>query len=274
MFPTFGFDDETTRCTVIALMIGFVPPAVPKLRQAAGNALIVTGQPHYRGRPVLPKLSAEEARIIGSLIEKSRVTPDQYPLTLNALTTACNQKSARNPVMKLNKGEVQRLVRLLSGRNLVRIAENFKSSVEKYTQTFCNTRYNDFKFDEAELALVCVLLLRGAQTPGELRANCRRLHEFTDNDAVVSCLARLMAHVQGPLVVKLPRTPGRKDSEYMHLFSGEIDVDALAASANQPPAAARSQRADLGERVARLEEEVTALKARLEALAPGDGESG
>jgi uncharacterized protein YceH (UPF0502 family) len=214
---------------------------------------------------VLPTLSATEARIIGALIEKSLVTPDQYPLTLNALTNACNQKSGRNPVTSLDKGEVQRTARLLSGRNFVRIAENFKSSVEKYTQTFCNTRYNEFKFDAAETALVCVLMLRGPQTPGELRAHCRRLHEFPDNASVVACLERLLQHPQGPLVVKLPRTPGRKDSEYMHLFCGEVDVEAHAAAARTSSggSASSASRSDLEARVARLEQDVAELRALL-----------
>ena len=131
------------------------------------------------------KFDAIEARIIGCLIEKSIVTPDQYPLSLNALTNACNQKSGREPITSLTKGEVQRVTRLLEGKSLLRIEENFRSSIEKYSQRFCNTRYSDFHFDNAQLALVCVLLLRGPQTPGELRTHCRRLHEFADNAAVV-----------------------------------------------------------------------------------------
>lgn len=215
---------------------------------------------------MIPQLSADEARVIGSLIEKSLVTPDQYPLTLNALTNACNQKSGRNPVTSLTKGEVQRVTRLLSGRNLLRINENFRSGTEKYQQTFCNTRYNDLKFDDAELALVCVLLLRGAQTPGELRTNCRRLYDFADNEAVVERLARLMAHPSGQLVTKLPRTPGRRDSEYMHLFSGEVASSVSAAAAGEPaagPAQAKVRTPDLEARVAKLEAEVAELRALL-----------
>ena len=118
---------------------------------------------------MLPQLTDKEARVIGCLIEKSVVTPDQYPLTLNALTNACNQKSSRNPVMNLTQGEVQHTIRDLEAKHLVRTDENFKSRSEKYTQRFCNTRYSDFHFDDAQLAIVCLLLLRGPQTPGELR---------------------------------------------------------------------------------------------------------
>ena len=224
---------------------------------------------------MVPELSANEARIIGALIEKSIVTPDQYPLTLNALTNACNQKTARNPVTSLSPGEVQRLARLLNGRKMIRIEENFRSSVEKYTQIFCNTRYNEFKFNEAELAIVCVLLLRGPQTPGELRTNCRRLHAFEDNDAVVTTLNGLRDYPQGALVVKLPRTPGRRDSEYMHTFFGitETEVEAepqrqspaTTADAVTPTAAPEVKRgsSNLEERVARLERELAELKSRL-----------
>ena len=134
---------------------------------------------------MLQKLEDNEARIIGCLIEKSIVTPDQYPLTLNAMTNACNQKSARNPVMALQPGEVQHALRVLEAKHLVRMEENFKSRTEKYTQRFCNTRYSDLQFDAPELAIVCLLLLRGPQTPGELRARSGRLHTFSDNEEVV-----------------------------------------------------------------------------------------
>ena len=212
------------------------------------------------------ELDDTEARVIGCLIEKSIVTPDQYPLTLNALTNACNQKSSRHPVMSLTQGEVQHTVRELADKHLVRIDENFKSRVEKYTQRFCNTRYSDLQFDDAELAIVCLLLLRGPQTPGELRSRSGRLHNFGDNAEVVKALNSLMNREGGPLLVKLPRTPGRKDSEYMHLFSGPVDVEAHVSQVREERTG-RSREglsvADLSERVSRLEAEVAAIKARL-----------
>jgi uncharacterized protein YceH (UPF0502 family) len=182
---------------------------------------------------MLPDLTPNEARVIGCLMEKSVFTPDQYPLTLNSLTNACNQKSSRDPVMSLDQGKVGQLTRDLGDKHLVVTEENFKSGVKKYKQRFCNTRYSDFQFDPAQFAIVCLLLLRGPQTPGELRARSGRLHDFDDNSAVVEALSALMAHETGPLVVKLPRTPGRKDSEYMHLFSGKIDVEAHAEQAKE-----------------------------------------
>jgi uncharacterized protein YceH (UPF0502 family) len=221
---------------------------------------------YNRGPSVLLNLSANEARVIGCLIEKSIVTPDQYPLTLNALTNACNQKSGRNPVMSLQQGEVQRTIRDLEAETLVRVEENFKSRAEKYLHIFCNTRYNDYQFDPSQLAIVCLLLLRGPQTPGELRARSGRLHTFADNAAVVNALTALVERESHPIVMKLPRTPGRKDAEYMHLFSGPIDVEAHASQAQATMATGSSQRSNVSEleqRVSTLEAEVAELKAQL-----------
>lgn len=212
-------------------------------------------------------LTANEARVIGCLMEKAVITPEQYPLTLNALTNACNQKSGRDPVTALQQGVVQRTVRDLEAKHLVRIDENFKSRVEKYVQRFCNTRFSDYQFDPAQYAIVCLLLLRGAQTPGELRARSGRLHEFADNAAVVDALDRLMTREGGePLVARFPRTPGRKDSEYMHLFCGPVDIEQHARAAD----AATSDRSrdrvsvtELAERVSALEAEIAELRERL-----------
>lgn len=205
-----------------------------------------------------------EVRILGSLIEKSIVTPDQYPLTLNALTNACNQKSARDPVMKLQPGEVQHALRILEAKHLVRKDENFKSRTEKYAQRFCNTRYSDLKFDPPELAIICLTMLRGPQTPGELRSRSGRLHAFEDNAAVVTAINGLIEREGDALLVKLPRTPGRKDSEYMHLFGGPIDIEAHASQAKASGAAERVSVAELAERVRQLESDVAELKKQLQ----------
>lgn len=220
---------------------------------------------------MLQELTDHEARIIGCLIEKSIVTPDQYPLTLNSLTNACNQKSGRNPVMALTQGEAQHAVRVLEAKHLVRRDENFKSRTEKYSQRFCNTRYSNQQFDSPQLAIVCLLLLRGPQTPGELRARSGRLHTFADNAEVVVALNGLIDLENGPLVVKLPRTPGRKDSEYMHLFSGPVDVEAHATEVQAARAAGSPERisvADLAKRVGDLEAEVAELKETVRSLSP------
>ncbi len=211
---------------------------------------------------MLPTLTPNQSRIIACLMEKSIYTPDQYPLTLNALTNACNQKSGRAPVMSLDKGLVQHTARELSDNHLLKIEENFKNGVEKYSHRFCNTLLGEFQFDPAQFAIVCLLLLRGPQTPGEIRARGERLHSFADNAAVVDALNSLL-ELSEPLLVKLPRTPGRKDSEYMHLFSGPIDVEAHTLQAAAASTAERSSKSDLEDRVAKLEAEVVELRALL-----------
>ena len=216
--------------------------------------------------PVTLNLTTNEARVIGCLIEKSVVTPDQYPLTLNALTNACNQKSGRNPLMSLAQGEVQHTIRCLEAKHLVNTDENFKSRTEKYKHRFCNTRYSDFQFDPAQLSIVCLLLLRGPQTPGELRARSGRLHTFADNAAVVAAVNSLMEREGSPLVVELPRTPGRKDAEFMHLFSGAVDMEAHAKQAEVAKASGSAERvsvSELAERVSKLEQELADLKDRV-----------
>jgi len=215
---------------------------------------------------VLLNFSANEARVVGCLMEKSVVTPDQYPLTLNALANACNQKSSRNPLMSLESGIVQRTARDLQAKHLVRAEENFKSGVEKFTQTFCNTHFGEYQFNPSQFAIVCLLLLRGPQTPGELKSRSGRLHAFTDNVAVVDALTGLVEWEGNPLVVKLPRTPGRKDSEYMHMFSGPIDIEAHASQAQSAIDVETSERGSvsgLAQRVSRLEAEVAELKEQL-----------
>ncbi len=212
-------------------------------------------------------LSANECRVIGCLMEKSVTTPEQYPLTLNALVNACNQKSARTPVMALSQGVVQHTVRTLEQQHLMRIEENFKRGVEKYTQRLCNSSFSELQLDTAQFSIICLLLLRGPQTPGELRARSGRLHEFADNNDVVVSLDSLIEHSGEALAVKMPRSPGRKDSEYMHLLSGEIDLEEhaqQAAQAQPEKESSRSSLAMLEERLSVLEAQVTELKQRLD----------
>jgi len=214
---------------------------------------------------LLPQLNDKEARVIGCLIEKSITTPDLYPLTLNSLTSACNQKSSRDPVMALQPGEVQQTIRILEAKHLVRTDENFKSRTEKYSQRFCNTRYSNIQLDDAQRAIVCLLLLRGPQTPGELRSRSGRLHTFADNNEVDEAINSLIEREGDAMLVELPRTPGRKDSEVMHLFSGEVDVEAHVSQAISTRSAPdRVTLADLVERVSALEAEVAELKKRID----------
>ncbi len=211
--------------------------------------------------------TANEARVIGCLMEKSVVTPDQYPLTLNALTNACNQKSARHPVLSLDPGTIEHTVRALAAKHLVRTEENFRRGVEKYQQRFCNTTFSDYQFDPAQFAIICLLLLRGSQTPGELRSRSGRLHNFSDNAAVVDALVSLLERDGGPLVAKLARTPGRRDAEYMHLFYGPVDVVASSAHTENVTAVETAKVSDvpgIEDRVSKLEAELAELKLKLD----------
>ena len=215
---------------------------------------------------MLLELNDAEARVIGCLIEKSILTPDLYPMTLNALTNACNQKSSREPVMSLTQGEVQHTIRGLEEKHLVRTDENFKSRTEKYSQRFCSTRYSTLQLDPPQVAVICLLLLRGPQTPGELRSRSGRLHQFADNAEVAAVLDGLIGRAGDPLVVKLPRATGRKESEYMHLFSGPVDVEARSREVLTARSASGNNRnnvAELTERVEKLEQDVGELKALL-----------
>ena len=221
------------------------------------------------------ELTLNETRVLGCLMEKSVTTQDQYPLTLNALANACNQKSSRDPVLALDSGVVQRTARDLEAKHLLSSTENFKSRVEKYTQRLCNTPFAEFQFDAAEFAVVCLLLLRGPQTPGELRARAARLHPFEDNHAVVGTLQAMIDREDGPLVARLPRRAGRQDSEYAHLFSGAIEsapAEAVSTAASAAPAAtprSPGRTAELEARVAALEQAVGELREVVRRL--GDG---
>ncbi|ADO48973.1 YceH family protein [[Enterobacter] lignolyticus] len=207
------------------------------------------------------QLTAHEARIIGCLLEKQVTTPEQYPLSVNACVTACNQKTNREPVMSLSESEVQDVLDELVKRHYLRTVSGFGNRVTKYEQRFCNSEFGNLKFSSAEVALVTTLLLRGAQTPGELRSRAQRMHEFADMAEVENTLERLAGREDGPFVVRLAREPGKRESRYMHLFSGD-DMDAIAASAEAQTAAPDA----LTARVEALEDEVAELKLRLDAL--------
>lgn len=211
------------------------------------------------------ELTPIEARIIGCLMEKSVITPDQYPLSLNALVNACNQKSSRDPVMALEPGAVQRTVNDLIAKRLV-MTQEFGSRVEKYQQRLCNTHFAEIKYTPAEFAVVALLLLRGPQTPGELKAHSGRLYEFADPADVEAALESLMTRTDGPFVARLPREPRRKDHAYAHLFGGAIESaprERPAESVAQPPASRPNALAALEARVAKLEQELAELKEAL-----------
>ena len=206
------------------------------------------------------QLTASEARVVGSLLEKQVTTPEQYPMSVNGVVTACNQKTNREPVMELKEHEVQETLDDLVRRHFLRTVSGFGNRVTKYEQRFCNSEFGNLKLTPAEVALVTTLLLRGAQTPGELRSRAGRMYEFSDMSQVENTLETLASREDGPFVVRLPREPGKRESRYMHLFSGDIDVQAVTFSAVAEPAK------DLTTRVEQLETEVAELKQRLDSL--------
>jgi uncharacterized protein len=214
---------------------------------------------------MIPQLSSHEARVIGSLIEKQITTPEQYPLSLNALVLACNQKSNRDPVLELTDQAVQELIDALGRKHLVIEKSGFGSRVPKYQQRFCNTEFSALQFTPQERAILCELLLRGPQTPGELRSRASRMAQFSDVTEVETALEHLARDPAGPRVAQLPREPGRRDSRYVQLFSGDVHAvpGALARAAEPRHEEAPSA---LTERVSALEQQVHELRAELAAV--------
>jgi uncharacterized protein YceH (UPF0502 family) len=204
----------------------------------------------------MTELTPMQVRVLGALMEKKETTPEQYPLTLNALRNACNQKSARNPVVAYTEGQVGHTVRELEGLGLVR--EAWGARVAKYEHQAARA----WGLQSKGLALMCALMLRGPQTLGELRTNTQRLYEFGDLDDVHYVLERLAEH-DPALVVCLPRLPGQKEARYAHLLGGEPDLADFAAAAPTPSAPVDD---DLSARVAALEAEVAGLRQELAAL--------
>jgi uncharacterized protein YceH (UPF0502 family) len=212
-----------------------------------------------------------EARVIGCLIEKEITTPEQYPLSLNALVNACNQKSNREPVMTLDEATVQNTLDSLVKQYLASDKGGFGSRVTKYKHRFCNTEFGSLQFSEQELGIVCVLLLRGPQTPGELRTRTNRLCKFTDVGEVEAALDALMAREDGPFVAKLPREPGKRESRYAHLFSGDAPaVEAVqsvdAPSSPQPKSGVIERLEDLEAKVDELRQAVDDVRAQLKGI--------
>jgi uncharacterized protein YceH (UPF0502 family) len=206
------------------------------------------------------QFDALEARVIGCLIEKEITTPDQYPLSLNALVAACNQKTNRHPVLELDEAAVQQTLDALSKRHLVMERSGFGSRVMKYRHRLCNGDHNPLQFSPQELALVCELLLRGPQTPGELRTRAQRLAPFADLDEVEATIEALASRADGPFVARLARQPGAREARYAELFSGSVPAEAPG------PAPAPAPAVGLAARVEELERAVAELKAELAAL--------
>ena len=211
------------------------------------------------------ELSVLEARVIGCLIEKQVATPDQYPLSLNALVNACNQRSNRDPVLNLEERDVQACVDVLMRKQLVLEKSGFGSRGPKYHQLFCNTQFGSLQFTPQQTAIVCELLLRGPQTPGELRTHAGRLAPIRDVAEVEAALEDLMTRPAGPYVVRLAREPGRRESRYAQLFTGE-PAQAVASEPHAMQDATIGMESALAARVTELETEVARLRALIEGL--------
>ena len=196
-------------------------------------------------------LSEVEIRVLGSLVEKELTTPDYYPLSLNALLNACNQKSNRDPMMNLNENAVSQALRSLEKEGLAGPADGMENRVTKFEHRLQEA----FNFDRREIAILCELLLRGPQTPGELRSRAERMHPFDDLGQVQSTLQRL-AQREPPLVTILPRQPGTKEARYAHLLSGDVKIQESAAI----PEVVVAHNTANGERISRLENELVTLR--------------
>jgi len=210
-------------------------------------------------------LSAAEARVLGALVEKEVTTPEYYPLSLNALMNACNQRSNREPVMDLDENDVRQALHGLEDLRLAGRARSADGRVTKYEHWLGEA----FNFNRAETALICVLLLRGPQTPGELRGRTERLHRFDEIGEVLAGIQKLMER-EPSLVAVLPRQPGTKEARYAHLLSGPVESVAFAAAepayARHEPGSASAPAAGQEERIARLESTIVELRKEMDAL--------
>jgi uncharacterized protein len=205
-------------------------------------------------------ISTVAARVLGSLVEKEITTPEYYPLSLNALANACNQKNNREPVMNLDEDQIRQALHQLEDDGLAGAARGIDSRVAKYEHRMQEV----FNFTRGEIAVVCVLLLRGPQTPGELRGRSERMHRFEELSDVQSTLQRLMQR-EPPLVKVLPRQPGTKEVRYAHLFSGE-PAEVVTVTEATEPAGRGPGLAQLEAEIAALREEVAELRGQVEKV--------
>ena len=211
-------------------------------------------------------LSPEQCRIIGVMLEKETTTPEQYPLSLNGITTACNQKSNREPVMSLSENDVQDVVDELVQMNQLMVDHKASGRVNKYFHRFCNTEFGSLQFTPQQRAIICVLFLRGPQTPGELRTRTNRLADFADVNEIEATLDQLQDLNGQTLVKKLAREPGKRDSRYVHLLSAFDESSLVGGSETQtdiPPSENKNQ---LTNRVTELEQQVASLTEKMANL--------
>ena len=213
-------------------------------------------------------LDDRQSRVLGSLMEKQVTTPDQYPLSLNSLTNACNQKSNREPVVNFSQGEVQIIIDDLIEQALVIDSSDFNSRTAKFQHRFCNTEFSDRQFSEQEFAIICLLLLRGPQTPGELKSRSGRLCQFENSLEVESCLQTLSDKNGVNYVQQLAREPGKRESRFAHCFTDqEFSVaTSFANTETNQQITTQNTNPELEEKVRYLEDKVKDLENRLEVL--------
>ncbi|QBF81462.1 DUF480 domain-containing protein [Shewanella maritima] len=211
------------------------------------------------------QLNPQQTRVIGCLLEKEITTPDQYPLSLNALTLACNQKSSREPVMSLSEQQVSETIESLNKLRLISEQSGFGSRVVKYKHRFCNTEFSENQFKPEQVAVLTVLMLRGPQTPGELKTRCQRMYNFDDASHVESVLVAL-SQLETPVVAQLPKQANRRDHQYQQLFS-EYDAEQIMASGDQVSVSQDvTDKAAQNTRIEQLEAKVDELTKRIEEL--------
>ncbi len=211
-------------------------------------------------------LSAEQCRIIGVMLEKETTTPEQYPLSLNGITTGCNQKSNRDPVMSLSESDVQNIVDELVQMNQLMVDQKASTRVNKYFHRFCDTEFGNLKFTPQQRAVICVLFLRGPQTPGELRTRTNRLADFADVSEVDNTLTQLQDLNGLTLVRKLEREPGKRESRYVHLLSDVDESSFTQAVTTQTEVVPSEEQISLTQRVTELEQQVASLAEQINCI--------
>jgi len=211
-------------------------------------------------------LSADQCRVIGVMLEKETTTPEQYPLSLNGITIGCNQKSNRDPVTTFSESDVQNIIDELIEMNQLMVDRKASVRVNKYFHRFCNTEFGNLKFTPQQRAIICVLFLRGPQTPGELRTRTNRLADFADVSEVEATLNQLQDLNGKALVKKLEREPGKRDSRYIHLLSDSMELNLAEFNTVQTDDALSGSQPQLAQRVSELEKQVTALTEQVSIL--------
>ncbi len=211
-------------------------------------------------------LSPEQCRVIGVMLEKETTTPEQYPLSPNGILIGCNQKSSRDPVISLSEEDIQNVIDELVKMNQLMVDHKASSRVNKYFHRFCNTEFGSLQFTPQQRAIICVLLLRGPQTPGEIRTRTNRLADFTDVNEVEAVLQQLLDLNGQTLVRRLEREPGKRDCRYVHLLSDFDETSLAASSSAQSEVISVENKMQLEQRVTELEQQVASLTEQVATL--------